>query len=201
MARQVLTKIQQEVVDGFGVDLNSRTPKGWYITDCPYCNTVNKFGIRLNEQRAEFKNDVSFNCFKGSCAEHGSEWQLLEILGKQHLLGGRDYIKSTREELVGIGAPGQEEEIETEAINRIPPYGWTRIEYHPYLADRGWEPWMFKHYMVGVTTKYFPLKDYLIILINMDGRNKGYVGRSIWPQEKIASWNKGGSIQVPSEVQ
>lgn len=189
MERQVLTKIQEEIVAGFGIDLKRKSPKGWYITDCPYCGTANKFGIRLNEQRANYNNEVSFNCFKGSCQEHGSEWQLLKVLGKEHLIGGKDFIKDTREELIAVGDL-QDEEIDNEVVNRSVPYGWTRIEYHPYLASRGWEPWMFQHYMVGLTTKMRTLKDYLVLLINQDGRNKGYVARSTWPQEKIDAHNK-----------
>lgn len=191
--RRDLTRIQQEVVDLLGLDLNYVSPKGWiYNAPCPFCGEEGKFGVRINEKRANYSNQISFNCFKGSCGEKGTEYHLLKIFNRDHLLSQRDYIKSTREPLESLLEPNMSDdsEIDIEVETRQPPLGWTRVSTHPYLVDRGWEPWQFELYKVGVTDLYYSLKGYVVILMEEDGENKGYVARSTQSKEWIDDHNE-----------
>jgi hypothetical protein len=186
------TNIQNAVIESLGLNVRKKTPRGWHITDCPFCGKEDKFGVKFNDQKdGKYHNQVSFNCFSGSCAEHGSEYKLLELFGKEHLVGNREFIKSTREKLdEGLNEGVSEGVNEDELANMPPPLGWSRLEYHPYLVARGWDPWQFQHYQVGITEIYYPLKDYVVILIEQDGENKGYVGRSTWDNDRMNAYNE-----------
>ena len=185
--RVKLTKIQEEIVNYLGINLKKKTPKGWYICPCPFCDS-DKFGVRLNDKGGKYKNEVSFNCFSGKCQEHGWEGQLLALFGKEHLVGQREFISSPRQKLITMEELEMEDE-DNEVIERIPPLGWKRTEYHPYLIKRGWDMWQFESYKVGITERYRALKDYVVILIQQGGKDVGYVGRSTWDSNRIDEHN------------
>lgn len=188
MAQKVkLTKVQEEIVSFLGINLKKKTPKGWYICPCPFCDSE-KFGVRLNDKGGKYNNEVSFNCFSGKCQEHGWEGQLLALFGKEHLVGQREFISSPRQKLVTMEELEMEGE-DNEVIERTPPLGWQRAEYHPYLIKRGWDMWQFESYKVGITKRYRALRDYVVILIQQGGKDVGYVGRSTWNSEKIDEHN------------
>lgn len=170
-----LTKRQEKIRKALGLNPKRVSPKGWYITDCPYCGSKMKFGIIFTE-----KYLLSFNCFK--CQEHGTGSILLRFLGHDSLLEGY------QESLDKVENPFLIEEAneEIEALkDRHPPLGWRRVKEDEYLSSRGFAPWQYEKYKVGRTKLFSKLKDYVIFLIEENGANKGYLARITWDKEKI----------------
>lgn len=179
-----LTRRQEKIRDELGLNPKRVSPKGWHITDCPYCGTKQKFGVIFTP-----KFILSFNCFK--CQEHGTGSVLLKKLGLTSLLEGYT------EDLTHVENPFLQQDLEEELDalkDRHPPLGWRRVLDDDYLNKRGFEPWQYEKYQVGRTKLYSKLKDYVIFLVTEDGANKGYIARIDWDKSKIKQAEEEGQL-------
>lgn len=138
-----------------------------YYTKCPKCNH-NEFGISMKKYH-------KFGCFrKKKCGFSGNIFTLLNFLNIQ--LGEGEYQQDSNNifnsKLSSIGQEGNDFEFSKEVD---PPIGWKRLLSDSYLQDERFitEYQMKKHrFGRGVLNK-----DYVTILIEMEGRVRGYVSR------------------------
>lgn len=165
--------------------------KGWFIGNCPYCLTRDKFGIRFNSLY-KGRRVSSFNCFAGKCKVHGSVFQLLKDFNKLDL---------AELQFINIFKDLEEKHIlfdETESIDysmkEYPkPIGYVRIFSHPYLDSRGFTVDHYKHYNIGIA----PLdpkigKNYVIFSCEDNDKYVGWLKRSIYSKEQIKKYEKLG---------
>jgi DNA primase len=189
---QKLTVVQTKALELTGLDESKKSPKGWIYGKCPFCGHDWKFGIKFNQNKLIYKNDLSFNCFRGSCGKKGSEYELFKHYNVLYLLNDKqsiDKVDTLSSEL--DTTPYSQKEIPKQhSETRDYPIGWYRVFDHPYLRERGWEDWQFQTYHVGVSEMFFKLKDHIIILIIEDGENKGFVARSTKDSNWIDQHNR-----------
>lgn len=158
---------------------------------CPFCQTEGKFGIKLNDvAKSNYKNHISFNCFKGSCQQKGSEYKLFDKIGQGHLLKQGEFIGNKKEVDSAKIKEFGERELELEVPTLKPPLGFRRCSENQYLQDRGFESWQFETYHIGTTKFYSPLKDRVIFLVMEDGENKGFVARTTWSKKEIEQYER-----------
>jgi len=187
-----LTRIHKHIIDTFSLDLSKKTDKGWLMSPdcCPWCGKdEDHFGIKLNYNRsAKYSNHISFHCFK--CNEKGGEYKLLREIDQLHILKHGDYIDHSkgleRKSIISSEA----KKISSKSPNMSPPIGYRPIKSSEYLNSRGFEPWQYELYSVGVTKIDFKLKDYVIFLIKEGGVCKGNVSRSTRSTEWIKEYNR-----------
>lgn len=183
-----LTEVQQKTIDLLKINPKRQSPKGWILGGiCPFCHRNDKFGIKLNNVSIKYDNHISFNCFHGSCLEKGGEFLLFQALGEEDFLKQKKFIKYVDkvENKIKQREINQEEPIDLRVVKRNVPFGWRRVYDDPYLESRGWEEWQYHQIPAGRTKLFGKLKDYIILLVEEDGENKGYVARLIWSKEKI----------------
>lgn len=182
-----LTFIQAKALEITALSLDKISPKGWMYGRCPFCNDPTKFGMKFNHDRSTYKNHLSFNCFRGSCQEKGTEYNLFKHFNLLHLLKEREsnVVESPLEaiSLENIASV----DIEVPEISL--PVGWERVYDHPYLRNRGWGDEDFENHCVGITTVISRWKDYLIFPVYEDQIPKGYVMRSVWKDEDREKYN------------
>jgi hypothetical protein len=191
----ILSQLHLKVIEVLKLNQRNTSPKGWIVGgQCPFCGSDEKFGIKLNEPTAKYPTEISFNCYRGSCGQKGSEYKLLPALGLEALLkksSSTDYTKKA-ENVIKLHQD-QLHELEQDEINIVAkrkplPLGFKRIFWHQYLGDRGFESWQFECYMIGTSTLSY-LKDYVVFLIFEDGENKGFVARSTKSSDWIENYN------------
>lgn len=186
-----LTRVHNKVCELLNINPNHTTPKGWIIGGtCPFCGSDEKFGVRLNKPNARYSNHVSFNCFHGSCQRKGGEFVLLKELGQASWLKDGEHVNHHIKLENVIEQSEEDVEIEIKAPTLTKPTGFKRVSTHDYLNDRGFEPWQYEVYTIGVTKILSMFKDYVFFLITENGENKGYVARSIREKSWIEEHNK-----------
>lgn len=182
-----MTTMQNKIVELFQINIRRRSPKGWYEGNCPFCGKEAHLGINLGElSEGKYKDKISFRCVK--CSEKGGLFKLLKKIGKDDLLAGYESVDASLpvEKKIGV-TKGVEEDLEVPV--KTPPLGWRRISDNDYLNERGFEPWQYDSFKVGMTKLFPRLKGYLIFLIEEDGENKGYIARSTKGKEWITEFN------------
>lgn len=190
-----LTRIHKKVCEIFNVDPQNTTPKGWMLSpkECPFCGKPDRhFGIKLNYKRSgKYKNHLVYNCFK--CQEHGADFLLFKKLDMLSFIQDGDFIKQDKIQLENRIKAHREEVksgVDLTTLTKIKPLGYKRVFDDPYLNSRGFEPWQYELYNVGRTRLVNKLKDYIIILVEENGENKGYLARHKWDKEKIKAHEK-----------
>lgn len=184
---------KEAIIDKLKLDPRGVSRKGWYTTDCPYCGTKQKFGVRFNDDprfkqwnSKVHKNKISFNCYSGSCSESGTGNKLLKVLGLSHLISDIEYL----EDKVIIPSY-EEEEVQMDTPTMIKPIGFKRVFSNTYLDDRGFESWQYELYHIGVSRM---IRDRVIFLIIENGENKGYVARTTMEEKEIKRLKNKGVI-------
>ena len=162
--------------------LRSSGDRGWLTGTCPFCQSKDKLGVYL-----ESTNDrkPSFHCFKASCGKSGSLIFLVRHIGRPELATG-GYVAPMD---MGISIEVDEEELSPKLFK--PPIGFRRTSSHEYISRRGITDYQYSLYKFGVT-KVDPKigSDYVITLVEEDGKCVGYVSRSIQDKEYIDAYNK-----------
>ena len=172
-----LNNQQKAIQEFFG--LTKVSPKGWYITKCPFCNKEDHFGIKFTDVRTVLR----FNCFK--CQQSGSAVKLMTHIGRTDLL--QKFVDTSKTLSNQLGQSTYSEEVKV--VPRCPPpLGWRRQMSNEYLDSRGFEPWQYERYHIGETKLLQKLKDYVIFLIYQEGENKGYVARIKWSKDQIEKY-------------
>jgi len=191
------TYIQNEVIKAFKLDVRNKSPKGWIQgAICPFCNQNDKFGIKLNKVKGgQYRNHISFNCYRGSCQEKGSEYKLLTVIGKGHLLKHGEFIGDTEKvtnTIIAVEEIMPKLEVPTVTL----PFGFRRCSTHPYLVGRGFQPWQFETYVIGTTKLDTGLKNYIIFSVTEEGEHKGYVSRIVWDGATIDQYERSTGRRV-----
>lgn len=180
------TTLQNKIIDLFQINSRRRSPKGWYEADCPFCKKEEHLGVNLGElSEGKYKDRISFRCVK--CGEKGGLIKLLKQIGKEDLLEGYVSVDATKllEKKIGV----VEEKEDLSVPNKKPPIGWKRMLDNEYLNERGFEPWQYELYPVGMTKLFPRLKGYIVFLVEEEGNNKGYIARSTKTKEEIKRIN------------
>ena len=172
------TYIHQKVIELFKLDTRNVSPKGWIQGGtCPWCNKNDKFGVKLNDVKgSSYRNHISFNCYRGSCQQRGSEFKLLNQIGKGHILQHGEFIgnkESVESRILAV----EEMSPKLDVPKKHYPFGFRRRDTNEYLIGRGFVSWQFEQYCIGTTVLDPELKHYVLFSIVEDGENKGYVGR------------------------
>lgn len=132
------------------------------------------------------------------CGERGNIYKLLAYLGKTYLLEGAT-IKEV-ERIVSIRSKQEEKEEET-VLETLPevkmPVGWKVVtSVTPYIRERRLTAADCSRYLIGMTSLYGKLKNYLVIPVMDDGKVRGYVGRYASkkvPEDKLRYNNSVGT--------
>ena len=188
--------IQQKVIEHFNLNPDNHTSKGWIVGgECPWCGQSDKFGIKLNQKTKEYRNQISFNCFHGSCGQRGSEYALLTKIGKEHLIKHGDFISEDNKVENAITVK-DEPKLETESPTVARPFGFREVEFDEYLDSRGFEYWQYIAYGIGRTKLDRKLVNYVLFSIVENGEFKGYVGRIVWSKEQIKHYETTSGLSV-----
>lgn len=147
---------------------------------CPQCGE-DEFGISLT------KDNHPFSCFrKAKCGFEGNIYTLLAYLGKT-----KDFTtKSVNDELSSF-----EEQKHLEVDLSLPqvqlPFGWKRVYDDEYLRTRHFTDEQFHKYKVG---RSILKKDYVTVLVEMNGVVVAYLSRSVKSKEWIDKINEKRKI-------
>lgn len=147
---------------------------------CPWCGK-DKFGVSIvNENNP-------FGCFRVECAETGTIFKLLKKLNRLDLLGQSrqvDIFSRVENNFKDI------EEAQNLEVEEVPmPYGFKRIEYHPYLESRGFSDEDYEKYQAGITKINPSYKDYILFTVINGGKIVGYFGRIPYTRSQLEEIN------------
>ena len=156
--------------------LGHNAAKDEYITSCTFCGKKDHFYIN--------RDTLQWDCKK--CGEHGGQFKLLKKLGKLNLIfEGRELSFGKLENRLQLSI----DESISDTIKPISrPLGFTRIDYHWYLQNRGIEPIFYEKYEFGVTDVVGKLKDRIIVLIKENELVYGYLGRTVKDKKWIEQY-------------
>ena len=163
-----------EVLDNIRYDGRRRNA----VSDCPYCGKSQKFGVSL------VKDNNLFQCF--SCGERGGSFKLMTHFGRLDLI--QEYF-SVDDELDDPFEVIEEDDLDLELDEIELPEQTKRVASDDYLESRGWYDESLFDFPV-FRSKYFKLKDYIILGVYMYGALVGYVSRHTWDKKEIEAYNK-----------
>lgn len=141
--------------------------KGWVKGQlvCPKCNRSDKFGVMFVEKSAVT------HCFY--CSESFPIAKILGDLGRSDLLEFEyEYIGATTLPLL------TETKVNVEKKSVTLPLGFKRIEKDDYLEERGFLPWQYEQYKIGVAELDPKTEDKVVFQIFQKGELVGWMGRS-----------------------
>ena len=162
--------------------------KNLIVPKCPYCGkTGGKYGIYIGPEMGR-KKPFMAHCFK--C---GHTTTTLEQLLKD--IGRSDLIPEETANFSPLTIPQfallDNEEIDDELVVVNMPDGWKRCYRNPYLKSRGFTFDDYELFPVGTTRGLnFKFDNYVLFPIIDNGDIVGYVGRHVWPKDKIDEYNK-----------
>lgn len=149
--------------------------------DCPSCSE-SEFGIAISDNH-------QFGCFRGKCGFKGNIYTLLKFLGRLEEFRESDgYSRVEEERLLKKIVDTEIEKIE-ESVEVGLPVGFKRLSDHEYLRSRGFTDEDFIKYKVGYTNLETRFHQYIIFPVEYEGKNVGYVGRSLLAKSQIKSLN------------
>jgi len=165
--------------------------KGWMNSDatvCPECGRSDKIGIMFSNQ-----GGVA-HCQR--CGTSTSLYSFLSKINRTDLIEGfsapiEDALKSLNKEVEVLHAP-----IEECAL----PRDFKRIYYDDYLDERGFTPYQYGYFGVGVSTD-ISLRHHLIFPIYQDGKLVSWLGRTRyskeWHKNNIDEYKHKGARLIP----
>ena len=157
---------------------------------CPWCGKDDKFGIKFNDfQDPKYmKYHVAFNCFRGKCKEHGTEFKLMKKLDMLHLILHGEFLGEKKQIDKKIVIEDDDNELDLSVPKRHLPVGFRRVDSDEYLVSRGFLPWQFEVYNIGRTRIDRSLKNYVLFSVVEDGENKGYIARLTLNDKEISKF-------------
>ena len=150
--------------------------KGWYSTDCPYCEKQNHLGIT-------FDSFGSFNCFK--CGEKGSLYKLLKFIGILNKFKDNKVIEIDAYIDCNIFQKKESSQANLEFHEIKKPIGYKQIFELDYITNRGISEDIFYAHDVGITKIEKKLLNRVIFLFEYKNKNIGYIARSILSNDEI----------------
>ena len=160
--------------------------KTHYIAQCPWCSRDEHLYVQKRTTRTSGGRNVSFMFQCKRCGEAGGYKRLLRKLDKMHIIeDGQevDIFNFTKKTLKII------DEIVPEKDQIPPPIGFVQVEYHPYLAKRGFTDQHYEHYKIGISNIDFSMQDRIIFLVQENELTYGYLSRSTKDREWIDRQN------------
>lgn len=167
--------------------------KGWLRNDniaCPNCGKSDKFGVKITN------NSGGVHCFK--CDYSANFLKFLKSINRQDLASFEvEYSQSVKLEFL---KELDEEEIVLPEIEL--PRGFERIYDSDYLNERGFQPYQYHKYGVGLTNHFLERKlhEYIIFQIRQHNKLVGYLARSIrskeWHKQNLKDHKEGKSKLV-----
>ncbi len=146
------------------------------LCDCPFCNSKAHFYVN--------KTNYFWDCKK--CKEAGG---IKKLLIHFNVLDQFTHKTLRLDQLVTIGdEPEVEDDITLADLpNKSLPIGYKRVYKNDYLQSRGLSVNDFYKYNIGISNKSQKLKDYVIMVIEEDGKCKGFVSRCCLSKDVIES--------------
>ena len=161
--------------------------------NCPFCGHDGyKYGVYVGRDIGKKKFGMS-NCY--SCNRRfGSLKETLKALGRDDLIP-KETSKLDDEEELDVSLFS--DEIDDDLVKIEMPDGYKRCFKHNYLKSRGWVFDDFEYFPVG-TNRCFSkeYEDYIILEVIDEGRQVGFVARSILSKEEIDSYNSRHSFKI-----
>lgn len=175
-----MVKLEKEDLDSI-FKLSKTGSKGWYRTDCPFCEKKDHFGINFNSVVG------SFNCYK--CGEKGTLRTLLKKIGRLDIL--KD-IKRVDINLHVVNKLSIEREspITLELEEKERPLGFRRIYESDYIESRGIGNFIFNLNEIGYSKIESKLENFLIIILKLESKIVGWIARTTYSNEKIKEVEK-----------
>lgn len=149
-----------------------------WITNCPECGE-REFSISIEENHLN-------GCFRGKCGYKGNIFTLMKKIGRVDILINKD-IKFDKIEKIKLYRDDVLLNLELPDISL--PMGWKQIHSDPYLDSRNFTE--YDKYKVGITNIHPKLaKDFVVFLIEEEGKLKGYISRNRKGKEELEAINK-----------
>lgn len=170
--------------------------KGWFITKissdlyCPHCrnNTPQKLAFRFGEKTS------TFHCVK--CNFNANLSKYLWLLKKPEYISNQKFIKQ-EDILIKKELINKKEKIQIEELEEVQlPLFFKRLKYSKYLQKRGAKLDIYKYWIIGKTDFEDNLKNYIIFVIQENGKNIGWVARSQKSKEEIDKLNKNSQHKI-----
>lgn len=155
--------------------------KKYLLGECPVCGE-NEFYILIKED-----NHPCGCSRKKQCGWVGNIYTLLKLLNRSREFLSQQEISVFEKLESTLKDDYKEEELIFDLPEIKPPLFWKRIYEDEYLQSRGFSPYQFEKFEVGISrTK----KDYISILVRHEGKLVGYVSRSKKSKEEIDRINE-----------
>lgn len=182
---------KEHIIQKLMVELDARYDggrKNLIVPTCPYCGkTGGKYGIFVGNETNRKKLFMA-HCF--SCGHTTKTLkQLLKDIGRIDLMPVEtaDFAPLQVNNFVTL----EENEIDDELAIVSMPDGWKQCYRNPYLKSRGFTFDDYDYFPVGTTRGLnFKYDNYVLFPIIDSGDIVGYIGRHIWPKDKIDEYNK-----------
>lgn len=187
------------LVEKFKSDFHLKTTgtKGWWISSsscaslyCPKCKHIDSsrlafiFGQKFS----------TFHCVK--CNYNCRLEKYLWLMKKPEYISNIRQIKQ-EDILIKKELINKKEEIQIEELEEVQlPLFFKRLKYSKYLQKRGAKLDIYKHWIIGKTDFKDNLKDYIIFVIQENGKNIGWVARSQKSKEEIDELNKKSQYKI-----
>lgn len=169
-----MVRIEKENIDSI-FKLSKTGSKGWYQTDCPYCEKKDHFGINFN-------GIGSFNCFK--CGEKGTLYKLLKKIGRLDIL--KDLKKvDINLHVVNKLLIEKETPISLELEEKEKPIGFRKLKESDYITSRGIGNFVFDLYDIGYSKIESKLDNFIIILLKLESKIVGWIARTTHSNDRI----------------
>lgn len=158
--------------------------QGWLKgqLSCPDCGRNDKFGILFANNKAVT------HCFY--CSTSYSLRKILWSIGRQDLIDG-DVEYELFKGLKELGVSVDNDKDKSASL----PIGFRRINHDEYLDSRGFEPWQYIQYGVGVSEVDPKVIDKLVFQIFQHGKLSGWLGRSRhskeWHDNNLKAFKRG----------
>lgn len=167
-----------------------------YVSDCPSCGKRNHLYVQRQTDKTHrslgFNLSWFFSCKR--CELSGGPRKLCILHSRSDLIEFGTSV-DLWEALPTLAQRNAVEVIDTPSIS--PPLGYCRVQYHPYLASRGFTEEHFKTYDIGVSSILSKFRNRVIFIVREGGQCKGYLARSVFSKEELDNINK---LKGPDEL-
>jgi len=161
-----------------------------WICDCPFCGKKSHLYLQKKTtkrlKRSGRNASFFFDCKR--CSENGFVKKLLNRIGQSDLIfikPSADIFNFTKNTLSFNDHPQKQDLPQAK-----PPLGFRRVNQHPYCEQRGFEPWQYDAYNVGVCNLLPSMKKYVYFLVYTHGVLTGYQSRHVYSKEKLDRINE-----------
>lgn len=192
----ITPEIQRSITDELLYDLGGKmdgSRKNILVQYCPFCGHDGfKYGIYVGPNVGKKRFGMS-NCYHCN-RRFGSLKDTLKALNREDLLPTETTDLDDSE--TDISAMF-DDELDDELIEIEMPIGYKRCYKNAYLKSRGWVMDDYEYFPVGTNRSIErEFEDYIILEVRDEGRQVGFVARSILSKEEIDHYNCHHRFQI-----